>query len=168
MSAAGRRWGVAAGATALLALLGAGGAAWAARHPAPGTARHSAPDLAREAARKLEVNDTGHLHLLKASGAVLLEEGPAGGSLPGRTWARLNVGSSVSAVFSIAAAGGTIYGSGGATLHSSGRYSSFGGWLKVGRGSGRYAKAHGTGRLYGVIDRRTDAVTVQTIGTLDY
>jgi hypothetical protein len=119
-------------------------------------------------ARSVAVNDTGHLRLLKASGSILLEEGPAGGSLPGTTRATLDVGSSVHASFTIRASGGSIHGRGGATLHSSGRYASFGGWLSVTGGSGRYSHAHGSGKLYGVIDRRSDAVTVQTLGKLYY
>lgn len=120
------------------------------------------------AARSLSVNDTGHLHLLKAFGSVLQEEGYAGGTLPGRAKVRLVVGSTVTASFSIQTRYGTIYGSGSAALHSSGRYASFGGSLSVSRGTGGYARAHGSGKLYGVIDRRTSALTVQTIGTLSY
>jgi hypothetical protein len=114
------------------------------------------------------VNDTGHLRLLKAVGAVLLEEGKTTGTLPGTARVRLVVGASVSATFTITLRGGSISGSGKASLHSSGRCASFGGTLTVSRGSGRYAKARGAGKLYGVIDRRTDAVTVQTVGTLRY
>ncbi|HXC45602.1 MAG TPA: autotransporter [Solirubrobacteraceae bacterium] len=120
------------------------------------------------AARSLNVNDTGHLHLLKAFGSVLLEEGAAGGTLPGLAKVRLLVGSTVTASFTIQTKYGTIYGSGRAALHSSGRYASFGGSLTVSHGTGSYARAHGAGRLYGVIDRRTSALTVQTIGTLSY
>jgi hypothetical protein len=116
----------------------------------------------------LSVNDTGHLRLLKSFGSVLLEEGAVTGTLPGQARVRMLVGASVSATFSIATRHGTIYGSGRAALHSSGRYASFGGSLSVGHGSSRYARAHGGGRLYGVIDRRTDALTVQAIGTLRY
>jgi hypothetical protein len=119
-------------------------------------------------ASRIGVNDTGHLHLLKAFGSVLFEEGYVGGTLPGQTKVRLVVQSSVSATFSIAAHGGTIYGGGRAALHSSGRYSSFGGSLWVSGGSGRYRHARGGGRLYGTIDRRTHAVIVQTIGRLTY
>lgn len=118
--------------------------------------------------RSLSVNDTGHLHLLKAFGSVLLEEGSAVGTLPGKAKVRLTVGSTVTASFTIRTTGGTIYGSGRAALHSSGRYASFGGSLSVRHGSGRYARAHGKGKLYGVIDRRTSTLTVQTIGTLSY
>jgi hypothetical protein len=114
------------------------------------------------------VNDTGHLRLLKASGAILQEEGGTSGTLPGTTRATLRVGANVTATFTIRTRGGSISGRGAAALHSSGRYASFGGWLSVKGGSGRYAQARGGGRLYGVIDRRSDAVTVQTIGRLYY
>jgi hypothetical protein len=121
-----------------------------------------------QATRSVSVNDTGHLRLLKAFGSVLLEEGYAGGTLPGQAKVRLVVGSTVTSSFSIQTKYGTIYGSGRAALHSSGRYASFGGTLSVSRGTGSYARAHGAGKLYGVIDRRTSALTVQTVGTLSY
>jgi hypothetical protein len=120
------------------------------------------------AARVLSVDDTGDLHLLKAFGSVLLEEGHAGGTLPGLANVRMTVGPTVTASFAIRAHYGTIYGSGRAVLHSSGRYSSFAGTLSVSHGTGSYAGAHGDGRLYGVIDRRTSALTVQTLGVLRY
>jgi hypothetical protein len=140
---------------------------------APGTnvaaarATAAAPLLGQDA-RALSVNDTGHLHLLKAFGSVLLEEGAAGGTLPGLAKVRLLVGSTVIASFTIQTKSGTIYGSGRAALHSSGRYASFGGSLSVSHGTGSYARAHGSGKLYGVIDRRTSSLTVQTVGTLSY
>ncbi len=149
-----------AGAALALAAAGAHVAIAAARAPAVPRAR---------AARLLSVDDTGHLHLLNASGAVLSEEGPVSGTLPGSTKVRLDVGTNVTASFTIYAhGGGSITGHGSAILHSSGRYSSFGGTLSVTRGTGRYANAQGSGKLYGVIERRTDALTVQTTGTLHY
>jgi hypothetical protein len=130
-----------------------------------GPSRHSQA----RAARALSVNDTGHLHLLKASGSILKEEGPVSGTLPGRAKVRLDVGANVTASFTIEPhGGGAIVGSGSAVLHSSGRYSSFGGSLSVSHGSGRYAHARGAGKLYGLIERRSDSLTVQTTGTLHY
>jgi hypothetical protein len=126
------------------------------------------PPRTATAARSVSVDDTGHLHLLKAFGSVLLEEGYAGGTLPGQAKVRLVVGSTVTSTFSIQTRYGTIYGSGRAALHSSGRYASFGGTLSVSKGTASYAHAHGAGKLYGVIDRRTSALTVQTVGTLSY
>jgi hypothetical protein len=133
--------------------------------PAP-----TAPIAAR-AARTLTVNDTGHLILLHASGEILSEVGPVSGTLPGAANVRLDVGSEhVTASFTIRVrGGGSITGTGHATLHSSGRYTSFGGTLSVTRGTGRYAHAHGAGKLYGVIERKSEDLTVQTReGTLHY
>jgi len=119
-------------------------------------------------ARAISVDDTGHLRLMNASGSVLNEEGPAAGSLPGRVKVRLVVRATVTASFTIETRSGSISGHGSAVLHSSTRYSSFGGSLSVDRGSGRYAHASGSGGLYGVIDRGNDSLIVQTVGTLRY
>lgn len=127
-----------------------------------------APSVAR-ATRTLAINDTGNLRLSHYAGNVLDEQGTTTGTLPGRVKVRLNVGgNTIRASFMIEARGGSISGEGSAALHSSGRYSSFGGTLKVTRGTGSYSHARGTGKLYGAIERRSDNLTVQTIGTLAY
>jgi hypothetical protein len=80
-----------------------------------------------------------------------------------------NIGATISAKFTIYPnGGGSINGSGGGALHSTSLYSSFGGSLKVTGGSGRYAHAHGNGNLYGAINRKTYALTVQAVGKLYY
>jgi hypothetical protein len=121
-------------------------------------------------ARVVSVNDTGDLKLLHASGEVLLEEGSVSGTLPGGAKVRLEIGATIRASFTIKPdGGGSISGTGRATPTSSGRYTSFGGTLSVTRGTGRYAHAHGSGKLYGKIERVHDTLTVQTReGTLDY
>jgi hypothetical protein len=136
----------------------------------PTAARSAAVPIAARTARTLTVNDTGHLELLHASGEILIEEGPVSGTLPGSAKVRLKVGTTVRATFTIKPnGGGSIIGTGRAALHSSGRYSSFGGTLTVTGGTGRYAHAHGSGKLYGVIERKSDNLTVQTReGTLHY
>lgn len=116
----------------------------------------------------VSVDDLAHLHLVKSSGSLLIEEGQATGALPGKTVVRMHVGSRVTASFTITTAHGSITGTGSAALKSSGLYASFGGTLSVTGGSGHYAHAHGKGGLYGTIDRRTHAVTVKTAGTLYY
>ncbi len=116
----------------------------------------------------MSIDDTGRLHLLKASGSIIYDQGPATGTLVGTATVHLTVATIVTATFTIATSAGSISGSGRAALHSSGRYASFGGTLSVSKGTGRYAHAAGAGALYGVIDRRTDALTVQALGTLHY
>jgi len=138
------------------------------RRRGTGAQAHGTRHHGHAAARTVKVNDHAHLSLRKAYGPVLLEEGSATGTLPGRTIVRLVEKKRITATFTIHAPGGSIVGSGGAALHSTGRFASFGGWLKVSHGTGRYRNAHGSGRLYGVIDRRRHTLTVTTTGTLHY
>lgn len=120
------------------------------------------------AARTLSAKDEAHLHYVGESGSTLIEEGSARGRLPGVVRVRFNVGATVTASFVIYTRGGTISGHGWAALHSSSVWASFGGTMSVTHGTGRYSHAHGTGGFYGVINRDTYAVTVQTTGTLSY
>jgi hypothetical protein len=120
------------------------------------------------ASRKLNATDTARLRYLRSEGSIVFEEGSATGALPGRMRARLDIGATFTASFTLYARGGTLEGHGSATPHGSGRYESFGGSLVVNRGTGRYAHAHGHAGLYGVFDRSTYNVEVQTTGTLSY
>ena len=83
---------------------------------------------------------------------------------------RLDVGEQITASFTIRVdRGDSIVGTGRATPSSSARYTSFAGTLTVTGGTGRYAHAHGSGKLYGALERKSDNLTVQTReGTLDY
>ncbi len=130
------------------------------------------PLAALSAAHTLAVNDTAHLTLKNpsGSGATLLEEGSALGSLPGTVRARLTVGAEVvTAGFTIYLRGGTISGHSSAKLNAGrGEFASFGGSLNVSHGSGRYAHASGNGGLFGTINRNTDNATVQVVGKLRF
>jgi hypothetical protein len=121
------------------------------------------------AAATVNVKDEGHLHLVDSSGSELAEEGPVSGTIPGKVKVSFNIGATITAKFTIyAKSGGSINGHGGGSLHSTSTISSFGGSLTVTGGSGRYAHAHGSGKLYGSINRKTDALTVTTVGELHY
>jgi hypothetical protein len=120
------------------------------------------------AARSLNVKDEGHLHLVHESGSMLVEEGPVSGTLPGHVKVSFNVGATITARFTIYTSGGSISGHGSGALHSTSAYSTFGGSLAVTSGSGRFRHARGKGGLYGAINRRTYALTVQTVGRLSY
>jgi hypothetical protein len=121
------------------------------------------------AAHVLNTTDTAHLHYVRSSGSLLFEEGSASGTLPGKMLAHFNIGPTVSASFTIyVRGGGTIKGHGAGSPHGSGIYESFAGSLVATGGTGRYSHARGHAGLYGVFNRRTYAIVVQTTGRLSY
>lgn len=134
-------------------------------------ARTRSPPILARAARTVSVNDSGQLTRVHASGEIITEGGEVSGTLPGTAKVRLDIGAEVvTASFRITVPGvGSIVGHASAKLSSPGRHASFRGTLSVTGGTGRYARARGTGMLYGVIERRYDLLTVQTReGTLHY
>ncbi|MGH2904288.1 MAG: hypothetical protein ACRDK7_12015 [Solirubrobacteraceae bacterium] len=120
------------------------------------------------AAHALKAADTAHLRYVRSAGSLLLDEGTASGTLPGRMRASVNVGATIRGTFTMYIHGGKVTGHGSATPHGSGRYESFAGTLVVTGGSGRYKHARGSARLYGTFDRDNYALVVQTAGTLHY
>lgn len=121
-------------------------------------------------ARSINATDTAHLHYVAArsEGSALFEEGTAVGALAGTMRAHLKVEATFSGTFVLYARGGVIKGHGAAKPSGSGRYESFSGTLVVTGGTGRFAHAHGQAGLYGVFDRNTYKLTVQTTGRLSY
>jgi hypothetical protein len=121
-------------------------------------------------ARTISATDEAHLHYVRhrSSESILFEEGTTHGTLPGSVHAECHLGANFTANVTIKTQGGTIHGRGSATPHASGIYESFAGTLVVTGGTGRYAHAHGHAGLYGLFDRRTYALTVQTTGSLSY
>ncbi len=144
----------------LIAISGAVAASYA-----PSAAAHTP---AAHAARTLNGIATAKLHLIRAEGSQLIEEGPVTGALAGSAQAHLKTGAVFTASFTIHTREGSITGHGRATPHGSGRYQSFSGSFLATDGSGRYTHIGGHAGLYGVFDRRTDSVTIQTSGTLTY
>jgi hypothetical protein len=130
----------------------------------------SAHPRARTAAHTLKATDAARLRYLqrKSSGSLLFEEGSATGTLPGSMHVYANIGPVLTATFTIFAGHGTIVGHARAAPHGSGRYESFRGWLQATGGTGSYSHARGRAGFYGVLDRKTYNMTVQTIGTLSY
>jgi hypothetical protein len=124
--------------------------------------------------RVLNVTDTAHLHYTRESGSMLVDEGAATGQLPGSVKVEFNLGATATASFTIYTRNGSLVGHGSGTLHESHNphhatvYVSFAGTMTVSHGTGRYIHAHGRGGFYGVINRKTYAVTLQTTGTLSY
>jgi hypothetical protein len=126
--------------------------------------------LRASTARALRATDSANLHCIqsKSSGSRLFEEGSATGSLPGSMHVYANIGPTLTATFTIFTRHGTIVGHASATPHGSGRYESFGGSLTATGGTGSYRHAHGRAGFFGVLDRYTYGMTVQTTGTISY
>jgi hypothetical protein len=120
-------------------------------------------------ARSVNGTVTACLHLVGANGTKLYEEGPVTGALPGSMKAAFHAGTtSFTGSFTIRTHGSTIDGRGYAIPHGSGRYQSFGGTITITGGSGRYKHASGKAGLYGIFDRRTETLEVQTTGNFSY
>jgi hypothetical protein len=118
------------------------------------------------AARRLTGTATAHMKLQKANGKTLTEAGPVSGSLTGSVQATLRTGASFTASFTIHTRSGEISGQGQAQpSKQSSRFQSFKGTFTVTNGSGRYARIHGHGGLYGTIDNRTDEVVIQAVAS---
>lgn len=134
----------------------------------PAASYSSGPFAVARVARSLNATTTAHLHLVKAEGSELFEEGSVSGALPGSMQAELKTGVIYTGSFVTHTHDGSIKGRGTATPHGAGRYQSFSGTFIVTDGTGRYSHVSGRAGLYGVFDRRSDAVTVQTTGQLSY
>jgi hypothetical protein len=148
------RWGASMAAAAALALTMAPPAS-----PSAGV---------KTASRVERLTITAHLRYVDARGSYLIEEGEASGPLAGLVKARMRVTADISGSFTFYPHGGSISGRGVGALHESGVYASFGGTVKVLGGTGRYSHAHGEGGLYGVYNRKTLGLTIQTTGNLSY
>jgi hypothetical protein len=120
------------------------------------------------AAGVLDGKATAHLHLVQVEGSELNEEGPVAGVLTGTARGGLHLGAIFIASFTIHTRNGSITGRGTAIPHGTGRFQSFAGSFSATDGSGRYAHISGRAGLYGVLDRRTDSVVIQTTGRLSY
>ncbi len=125
----------------------------------------TAPALA---SKTFSLNENGNLHLTSKQGFTLNEEGPASGTVSGTLYVHLKIVSStrVTAEISLYLHGGSITCSGSAGYKREGSTANFGGALSIDRGTGSYAKAHGSGLSFsGTIQRSNDAITVHVSGT---
>lgn len=123
------------------------------------------------ATRTISLNETGHLRLVSKHGFTLNETGTASGSIKGPISVRLTIVSSsrVSAEVTLSPRGGSVSGSGTASYRKGETSAGFSGGLSIGRRSGSYAHAEGSGlKFSGTIARSNDAITVYVSGRLSY
>lgn len=136
-----------------------------------GTTAIATSEPLAHSAGSASVRDTGQLHLLRASGSLLIDEGTATGTLPGKVLVHFTYNGSptVKAQFTITGNGWSVRGNGEGKLSNPNSTSpSFRGSLAITGGSGRFAGARGSGELFGVFNRHSYALTVQTVGRLRY
>ncbi len=120
-------------------------------------------------ARVVSGNANATLRLVHANGSTLYEEGRAGGSLPGTVHAWLHIGATFAGRFVFYTRSGAISGHGSAKSHQ-GRYPyvSFSGTANITSGTHRYIHVRGSLGFYGVLNRNSSSVQMQTRGTLTY
>jgi hypothetical protein len=122
-------------------------------------------------ARTLDVRASGYLRFVTSSGSTVFDAGRVRGTLPGYGRARFlyNGSPTVTASFTISGTGWSLRGYARCRLSNpNSRTPSFRGSLTLTGGSGRYARAHGSGELFGVFYRRSYALSVQAIARLAY
>jgi hypothetical protein len=131
----------------------------------------SADGASAVAARTLALNETGHLRRTSSSGIKLNEQGSATGTIKGAIYIHLDLTSPSRARMevSIYPSGGSITGIAYADYRVSGPTATFSGSMSVTRGTGSYAKAHGSGLSFsGTIQRVSGAATVRASGTISF
>ena len=135
-----------------------------------GRAAAAAPERpVAQAARTIAVSEHASLRLIRKSGSTLYEAGTVTGTLAGTVTARLNTSvTRVTGWVRIRARGGTLTMSLNGRPRSAGVNVRFGGTMRVTGGTGRYARARGSARFSGVVNRRSWAATVDARGRLSY
>lgn len=122
-------------------------------------------------ARSQTVRDEGYLRFVTSSGSTLIDEGHVRGTLPGAARVRFvyNGSPTVTASFTISGDGWQLRGKATCRLSNpNSNAPSFRGSLTLTGGGGRYARAYGSGELFGVFYRRSYALSVQAVGRLHY
>jgi hypothetical protein len=120
-----------------------------------------------DGARVISLNENGSLHLTSKNGFTLNEQGPASGTVSGTIYVHLSIVSSsrVTAELNIYPHGGSLTAQGSASYRKLSTLARFSGTMSIERGSGSYARAHGSGLSFsGTIQRSNDAVTVHVAG----
>lgn len=114
------------------------------------------------------VRDHAQLHRTSAYGNTYVEEGRVQGTLTGRVRVRLNIDigtRSAASRFAFLLSAGNVLGhaSGKATTGKEG-WESFAGEMWIDHGTGRYSHVHGSGKMYGALNRDSGVLVVQVIG----
>lgn len=128
----------------------------------------SSPPAVAHASRTISLNETGHLHLTSKHNFTLNERGTATGTVAGTIYVHLTAVSStrVTAEVNIYARGASFSGNGNASYRRGSTTASFAGSMSISRGTGSYARVHGSGLSFSgtIAESDRDAITVHVSG----
>jgi hypothetical protein len=133
-----------------------------------GPAHARSTGTSARAARTTSLNENGRLHLTSKHNFTLNEQGSASGTAAGAIYVHLTAVSSsrVTVEVNIYPRGGSISGYGAGSYRRSGATVDFSGAMSIGRGTGRYARIHGSGLSFSgtIAESDRDAITVHVSG----
>jgi hypothetical protein len=124
---------------------------------------------AAHTAKTIELRESASLQATSKHGFTLNERGSVSGTVNGTIYVHLTVASTsrVVAEVNMYAGGGSITGQATASYRRGSTTGTFTGAISIVRGSGRYARARGSGLSFsGTIRRSDDAVTVRMSGSI--
>jgi hypothetical protein len=124
-----------------------------------------------DAARTTRLSETGRLHLTSKHNFTLNEQGSVSGTIAGVIYVHLTAVSSTRVTVEVniyPGGGGSVSGSGAGSYRRKGTTAEFRGSMSFGRGSGKYARVHGSGLSFsGVIEEANhDAIIVHVSGSV--
>lgn len=127
-----------------------------------------ASDPSAHASRTISLSETGRLHLTSKHNFTLNEQGSASGTVAGTIYVHLTAVSTsrVTAEVNIYHGGSSISGYGTAGYHRASTTASFSGSMSINRGTGSYARVHGSGLSFSgtIAESNHDAITVHVSG----
>jgi hypothetical protein len=119
--------------------------------------------------RKVAATEHVTLTLVKKTGTKFQHKGKATGTVAGSVSSQITLTSlSIKGTVTVRAKGGTLRLRVSGTARSGGLRAKFDGRATMDGGTGRYAKARGSGTFAGVVNRRTWAATLDAHGSMTY
>jgi hypothetical protein len=142
-------------------------AAWAATVVATAALGAAALVPTAAQAKTVPISESVRLTLVKKTGTSFVHRGTAKGTYDGSVSARMKLSSlSISGTVTIRTKGGSVRLRISGRARSSGLNSKFDGKATIAGGTGKFAKARGTGKYTGVVNRRNWAATIDAKGSM--
>jgi hypothetical protein len=134
-----------------------------------GGAANAPADPVAHATRKVVATEHVTLTLAKKTGTKFQHRGKATGTVAGSVSSQITLTSlSIKGTVTVRAKDGTLRLRVSGTARSGGLRAKFDGRATMDGGTGRYAKARGSGTFAGVVNRRTWAATLDAHGSMTY